>query len=521
MKARSGIETSWTIARVLTGIATIVAVYFLRSETPVDDAYITYRYAYNLAHHYQLTFNVNDYVEAQTNFLWSVILSPFTLSSFPIEYVALFISAICLVFVVVRIFDIALLFEVSLLASVAVAACLVVSVDFIRAGTNGLEAALYMAVITEMIYSYLKGRLYAAYALAGACFLVRPEGAAFGVLLFFLQILSGKAREAAKPFSVFVLVALSLTAFRFYYYNSVIPNSVVAKSLDLRFVFSHPGGALKYLWDFGVFNAGLALAFLVSLYLAAISFQRRNRCSNVVVLSCGMIALSYVIAFRNYGDWMENHRLLIQYMPLYAVVLLYFSRKEFDHILQIPRANTSVVVLVLCASLASTFHFVANEKLWSHAYNDSHTYGDADVPLAGVLRPADVVSAEALGLISYKLIEAKFHDPLGLADPVLARRGAPVPRFGKGDINYTLGTIRPSILFWHSPWHIPYARKDLLENYIARCIFHCTSLTQEIVMIRKDRAADLDRYPDLPLLDLQAVRPNGLVPVMSAQKSLR
>jgi hypothetical protein len=200
---------------------------------------------------------------------------------------------------------------------------------------------------------------------------------------------------------------------------------------------------------------------------------------------------------------------------------LYLSKKEFDRIVGIPTLNTSMIVFVFCASLAYMLHYVGYEKPPWHTYNDPEfleSYGNSDVRLAGVLRPADVISAEALGHISYKLINSKFHDPLGLADPVLARRGTPVPRFGKGDINYTLGTVRPAILFWHSPAHIPYARKDLVQNYIARCISDCTSLTQKVVMIRKDRVVDLDRYAELPLLDLGAVRPNGLVPLMATRQ---
>ena len=253
-----------------------------------------------------------------------------------------------------------------------------------------------------------------------------------------------------KPFAVFGLIVLSLTAFRFYYYGSLIPNSIIAKSLDLRFVFGHPGGALKYLWDFGVSNVGLALTFLVSIYLAAISIKRKDPRSNVVLLSCGMIALSYAIAFRNYGDWMENHRLLIQYIPLYAVILLHFSKKEFDRIVGIPTLNTSMIVFVFCASLAYMLHYVGYEKPPWHTYNDPEfleSYGNSDVRLTGVLRPTDVISAEALGHISYKLINSKFHDPLGLADPVGETRDA-CTQVRKGRHKLHLGDRSAQLFFF-------------------------------------------------------------------------
>ena len=40
-----------------------------------DDAFISFRYARNLALHGQLVFNLGERVEGYTNFLWTVILA--------------------------------------------------------------------------------------------------------------------------------------------------------------------------------------------------------------------------------------------------------------------------------------------------------------------------------------------------------------------------------------------------------------------------------------------------------------
>src|SRR3954454_18585635 len=40
-----------------------------------DDAYISFRYARNLAEHGQLVFNLGERVEGYTNFLWTVLLA--------------------------------------------------------------------------------------------------------------------------------------------------------------------------------------------------------------------------------------------------------------------------------------------------------------------------------------------------------------------------------------------------------------------------------------------------------------
>jgi hypothetical protein len=57
-------------------VATAVLVpHSLRFDSINDDAYISFRYARNLAEHGQLVFNLGERVEGFTNFLWTVILA--------------------------------------------------------------------------------------------------------------------------------------------------------------------------------------------------------------------------------------------------------------------------------------------------------------------------------------------------------------------------------------------------------------------------------------------------------------
>jgi hypothetical protein len=56
-------------------LATAVLVpHALLFDFVSDDAYISFRYARNLAEHGQLVFNLGERVEGYTNFLWTVLL---------------------------------------------------------------------------------------------------------------------------------------------------------------------------------------------------------------------------------------------------------------------------------------------------------------------------------------------------------------------------------------------------------------------------------------------------------------
>src|ERR1035437_3918387 len=64
----------WRYYAILVATAVLVPharlFYFV-----TDDAYISFRYARNLALHGQLVFNLGERVEGYTNFLWTVILA--------------------------------------------------------------------------------------------------------------------------------------------------------------------------------------------------------------------------------------------------------------------------------------------------------------------------------------------------------------------------------------------------------------------------------------------------------------
>ena len=63
------------IAAVVLGLAAVgLGAHALLYPFITDDAYISFRYAHNLAYHGELSFNLGDRVEGYTNFLWTVVL---------------------------------------------------------------------------------------------------------------------------------------------------------------------------------------------------------------------------------------------------------------------------------------------------------------------------------------------------------------------------------------------------------------------------------------------------------------
>src|SRR5262245_59492914 len=60
----------------------------------VDDAFIVYRYAANLAHGQGFVFNPGERVEGVTCFLWTLFLAPFAAAGLPLPRVTPWLTAI-------------------------------------------------------------------------------------------------------------------------------------------------------------------------------------------------------------------------------------------------------------------------------------------------------------------------------------------------------------------------------------------------------------------------------------------
>ncbi len=77
-------------ALALPGQALLVALSAMAWGYVKDDAWISFRYAYNLVHGEGMVFNPGERIEGYTNFLWTVLLAPLMVTGLdPLPYAAL------------------------------------------------------------------------------------------------------------------------------------------------------------------------------------------------------------------------------------------------------------------------------------------------------------------------------------------------------------------------------------------------------------------------------------------------
>jgi len=305
-----------------------------------DDAYISFRYAVNLAEHGQLVFNLGERVEGFTNFLWTVILAlgiklglgPVATSRF--LGVAFGVGTLALV---VRMSlrlsgqrpSLWHLVAPTLLASMGAFACWC---------TGGLETQLFTFLSFlgfDLLLAEIAGqRGFASAAAFALAAMARPEGLLFfglgGVFRLFTMI--GRERRLRPRRHEWAWLGLFAALFapyflwRWRYYGWPFPNTFYVKSSGGSGTYALGGYYLRrFAEDYGV----LFLTLLALLGRPAADDHRRRDLWRLTGL-VWLVFAAYVVKVG--GDFMGLYRFILPVVPLGAVVAQESLRRLSDRL---------------------------------------------------------------------------------------------------------------------------------------------------------------------------------------------
>ena len=242
-----------------------------RQVHPVDDAFITYRYAAKIAGGAGFVYNEGERVLGTTTPLYTLLLAG--LGRLGVEIpaagvaLAVFASALCC----------ALLFEIlcvttgSIAIALAGAALLALSHHQCWVAASGMETALLGVLMLGSYRLLVAGRPAAGGLLAGLAAITRPEGLLW--LLLYLPFLREGRRWRWRALLPAALPTLAWLVFATCYFGSPVPQSVTAKMLFGRSLLSSPAATLAVLMaPLGCPQFALPLAAL-----GALNAWRRDR----------------------------------------------------------------------------------------------------------------------------------------------------------------------------------------------------------------------------------------------------
>lgn len=296
-----------------------------------DDAYISFRYAHNLAHGQGLVWNEGERVEGYTNFLWTLLMSvPIYFGRDPVAF-SFEVGLLLYLFSLLLTFKVAAQLFASHVIALLTVILLGTNYTFSAYATGGLETQLQTFLISAAVYLTLSGmtennwtarRLLWLSLVSGLAVLTRPDSPllllvplAFTVVQL-LRFPLGNRQQLLKfasltlPFSVLVAGWL---LWKTAYYGEVLPNTFYAKVSPSRALL---GQGLLYLDVFLESYWLIPLVILLGFYAKRL-LERSNR--GVVLLALMVLLwLAYIVVVG--GDFME-FRFLVPVLPAFFVLI--------------------------------------------------------------------------------------------------------------------------------------------------------------------------------------------------------
>ncbi len=382
------------------------ATVFRHGPRIVDDAYITFRYARNLAEGVGLVYNAGERVLGTSAPLFAALLAGLhRLTPSSVPGAAFAVGVLCLPACALLGYRLARRTVSPSLAILFVAAALTPQAS-LEVFASGMETPLVLLGLLGAVELACRGHDAAAFAVAAALFFLHPDATALvPALCIALRVERGKWpwKAAAAGLAPAVAAAAALSAV----YGSPLPQSVTAK----RLVYAMPSGHALRMMEETVLDTLVAsaspvppvlAALLAALAFAAVLLAGRSALVRLPVLAFGLFACATLAAFG-----LANPLVFPWYRPPLALATAFVAAACAARLPHPGRAVSGVLL-----AMAAAVH------LWAfRPYEPSgreEVYARAAALLD--LREGDTVAAPEIGALGWAT-RARVFDTAGLVSP--------------------------------------------------------------------------------------------------------
>jgi hypothetical protein len=304
------------IALLVVALVFVGHALYTSDGAVVDDAYIVFRYARNLASGAGLTFQGGVRVEGYTCFSWVLVGAAVARLGLPPE--------VCLPPLGIGLGALTVMLAASgsgrlagrahpgaaLPATILSGLFLALSPGLAYFAGSGLETSLFCLLTVLSLTAAVEQRPGRAAAGASLALLTRPEGAFVAALALgagFARSPRGERPRWLIAALAFATVAVAYAVFKEVYFGALAPNTLAAKPPVLREGLAYAG------W--GLVDAGPLLVIA-----AGLGLWRRARAPDAPWLAASAATLAAVATVEG-GDWMPAGRLLLPAMCAGAMAL--------------------------------------------------------------------------------------------------------------------------------------------------------------------------------------------------------
>ncbi len=434
----------WGFLAGLLLLAIIAVVFADRARFIQDDAFISFRYAENMAHGMGLVWEPGATVQGYTNFLWTLIIALALSIGFEAISAAQTIGIFLQTGAVVLFAVLARAYLGGNILALGLGVVLATNASFSAYATGGLETALLCFLMTAALLVFHDivgrgrqdvGRLLLLSLLLGLCGLTRLDSALFIAALILASAFSVLRAGKDRAFTGLLALAIPGAVLLFAYiafvlgnYGDLLPNTFYVKVGQMSAEVIRRG--IYYVFSF-LQLFGLLMPLAIALLVVAL--RRRDLFTIVIVLYL-IVQLGYIVSVG--GDFME-YRLLVPLLPTILLCIGAGWSEIFRDVAGLVRGlvgGAAVIALVALSGFhAYTFKDGAFTRPLLSVPELQRQMTDADYDWTGIGRKlgdlfpggydaAPVVGVRAAGAIPF-YSRLRTVDMLGLNDHWVARNG--------------------------------------------------------------------------------------------------
>jgi arabinofuranosyltransferase len=405
----------------LLSIALFLALTGLFWRFTVDDAYITYRYAGNLARGQGPVYNVGERVEGYTSPSWMLLMAAIHRLGWDPVRASKAMGIVCSLATMAALYRMAWFVSrhprtVAWLAVLGLATSSALALNTVM----GLETPLYTLLLTLAVLCQSRetevGGWWLSTMLMALAVLTRPEGLAVFGLAWLYQIIFAREpwQRALARLALFGIMVGAHLLWRHSYYGSWLPATYYAKTGAL---LPRLQAGLLYVAEF-LIGPGL---FLVAAYLLALR-QRNEQLGRLLWLCGGYTA---VIIWEG-GDWMPGLRFWVPILPLLYLILAETLVGGYHRLRgsgQTQRRSVDGVGLAILGGFYLALSVGYTGIIWWYTDSRARGYEQSHHALATWLRenaPADASAALMdIGIVGY-YSQLRIIDLAGLTETHIA-----------------------------------------------------------------------------------------------------
>jgi len=400
-----------------------------------DDAFISYRYALNLARGNGMVYNLDERVEGYTNFLWIVFTAPaFWVGADPVVWSKVMgagcgLGTMVLIFLMTR-----WLRDGQPSPAHYVAPLIFASSASIALWTmSGMAPVLIMLCGTAAIYYLWRALeedrkldwILAGVAMTGAA-LTRPEGHMFfiaGAIAVGVVVIRRQAvpKNAWWMIGIFLAVITPYHLWRLLYFGDLLPNTYCVKAAGGPEVWKEGWGFLGGMLGFNL-NAVIGVAALLALIPSRKRWYRLG-----MVLLCVFFMLYMVKVGR---DEMKYYRLFLPVYGLFVVVGAEGMRAlpELWKGWKPAWVATIPAFVIAIAPVINGLQVTDDSHSWHNRYvqMSEDSFQEMGRYILERSEPDDVAIFQDAGACAFAAHPIEFVDPIGVLNPFIAHELAAI-----------------------------------------------------------------------------------------------